>query len=111
MRSMVCWTTSSARARSRVCRNRYPRRRGASNGKRGHIACSLLRLKLAGRSSIHGMKPTLKKLGTTIAAIAVGAAATLVATPAQADQSVDWSKVLVEVDHYVRSGQVESAQP
>jgi hypothetical protein len=57
------------------------------------------------------MKRTLQKLGPAVAALAVGAASTLVAAPARADQPVDWNKVLLEVDHFVRSGKVESAQP
>jgi hypothetical protein len=57
------------------------------------------------------MKRTLQKLGPAVAAVALGAATTLVAAPAHADQPVDWNKVLLEVDHFVRSGKVESAQP
>ncbi len=53
----------------------------------------------------------LKKLGTKIAAAAVAATAMFVAAPASADQSVDWSKVLFDIDHLVRRGAPESSLP
>ncbi|MFO0740813.1 MAG: hypothetical protein U0270_33250 [Labilithrix sp.] len=54
---------------------------------------------------------TLQKLGTKIAAVAAVAAGLLVATPAEAAPPVDWMKVLVEADHFFRTGDVESGKP
>ena len=52
-----------------------------------------------------------KKIGTKIAAMAAVAAATFVAAPAKAAPPVDWMKVLVEADHFVRTGSMESGTP
>lgn len=54
---------------------------------------------------------SLKTLGTKIASVAAVAATTLVVSPAKAEPPVDWMKVLVEVDHFVRTGEVESGKP
>jgi len=56
------------------------------------------------------MNCSLKNLGKTLAATAVVAATTFAATPAQADQKVDWTKILREVDHFVRTGSTENPQ-
>ena len=53
----------------------------------------------------------LKKIGVKIAASALAAAALLAATPAKADTSVDWAKLIVEVDHLARGAKnAESPQ-
>jgi hypothetical protein len=54
---------------------------------------------------------SFKKLGIKIAAVAAAAAGMLVATPAKAEQPVDFMKVLVEADHFFRTGEVESGKP
>lgn len=54
---------------------------------------------------------SFKKLGIKIAAVAAVAAGLLVATPAKAEQPADFMKVLVEADHFFRTGQVESGKP
>lgn len=54
---------------------------------------------------------SLNKLGKTIAALAAVATGLLLATPAEASPPVDWMKVLVEVDHFARTGDLESGKP
>jgi hypothetical protein len=57
------------------------------------------------------MHSSFKKLGIKIAAVAAAAAGLLVATPAKAEQPVDFMKVLVEADHFFRTGDLESGKP
>lgn len=54
---------------------------------------------------------SFKKLGTKVAAVAAAVAGLLVATPAKAEQPVDFMKALVEVDHFFRTGDLESGKP
>lgn len=53
------------------------------------------------------IQTTFKKL-VALAAVAVGV---LVTAPARAEQPVDFMKVLVEADRFVRTGNLESGQP
>jgi hypothetical protein len=57
------------------------------------------------------MHSSFTKLGIKIAAAAAAAASMLVAAPAKAEQPVDFMKVLVEADHFFRTGEVESGKP
>lgn len=56
------------------------------------------------------MNRLFKNLGKTIAAAAVATVATFTATPAKADQTVDWTKILGELDYMVRTGSTELPQ-
>lgn len=57
------------------------------------------------------MKSSLvKKIGSKVAAVALAAAATFAATPAKADTTINWGKLLLEVDHMVRTNATETPQ-
>lgn len=57
------------------------------------------------------MKKSLSKsFGSKLVATALAAVAMFAAVPARADQQIDWGKLLIEVDHIVRTGTKETPQ-
>lgn len=83
------------------------------NGRMRHIACWSVTLKTVEALFTHVLMihSSLKKIGTKVAAVAAAVTGMLVATPAKAEQPVDFMKVLVEADHFFRTGEVESGKP
>lgn len=53
---------------------------------------------------------SFKNLGKSLLATAAIAATTFAAAPAKADELVDWTKVLREADHFMRTGSTENPQ-